>query len=57
MQDAYAPKQNLLLAAVPTNDTQVRTELRKLGEPISLFGNGHAGRRAGLIAPRSDQNE
>ena len=53
MQDACAPKQNLPLAAVPASDTQVRTELRKLGA-ISLFGNGHAGRCAGLIALRSD---
>ena len=31
--------------AVPTDDTRVRSRLRELGEPITLFGEGPAERR------------
>ena len=31
--------------AVPTDDKKVRTSLRQLGEPITLFGEGPAERR------------
>ena len=42
-------------AAVPTNDEQVRLELRRIGEPITLFGEDRADRRARLIALRTAQ--
>jgi U4/U6 small nuclear ribonucleoprotein PRP4 len=35
--------------AVPTNDAQVRASLRRLGEPITLFGEDASDRRARLI--------
>ncbi|MCJ1446011.1 MAG: hypothetical protein MMC23_006516 [Stictis urceolatum] len=35
--------------AIPTNDAQVRVNLRKLGEPITLFGEDAADRRLRLI--------
>lgn len=44
---------------VPTNDADVRSELRKLGEPVTCFGEGKPERRARLIrlleaAPHTD---
>ena len=51
---AAAPNgQAAKFAAVPTNDDQVRVELRKLGEPITLFGEDRADRRGRLIQLRS----
>ncbi|EEQ36652.1 hypothetical protein CLUG_00775 [Clavispora lusitaniae ATCC 42720] len=34
---------------IPTDDQEVRSELRKLGEPITLFGEGKAERRERLV--------
>jgi U4/U6 small nuclear ribonucleoprotein PRP4 len=55
-QDGKANKSSSYFAAVPTNDDQVRTELRKLGEPITLFGEDKADRRGRLIKLRSGED-
>lgn len=40
---------------VPTNDSKVRVELRKLGEPITLFGEDDADRRQRLLRLLGEQ--
>jgi hypothetical protein len=41
----YETKQRARSIIVPTAVEDVKTELRKLGEPITLFGEDHADRR------------
>lgn len=43
--------------AVPTDDTRVRTRLRELGEPITLFGEGPGDRRDRLRELLTDLSE
>ena len=41
----FSHKRRLAATAVPTDDGKVRAELRKMGEPITLFGEGPGDRR------------
>ncbi|KAL5001579.1 WD40-repeat-containing domain protein [Aspergillus recurvatus] len=41
----FERKRRAAAMAVPTDDARVRTRLRELGEPITLFGEGPADRR------------
>lgn len=50
-------KKRLASTQVPTDDTQVRTRLRSLNEPITLFGEGKAERRDRLRELLTDAQE
>ncbi|KAL9610128.1 MAG: hypothetical protein Q9167_005148 [Letrouitia subvulpina] len=41
----FSHKRRLAATAVPTDDGKVKAELRKMGEPITLFGEGPGDRR------------
>ncbi|KAI9769635.1 MAG: hypothetical protein M1840_003872 [Geoglossum simile] len=41
----FSRRRRAAAIAVPTDDSRVRTRLRELGEPITLFGEGPADRR------------
>lgn len=55
VNDPHLNSQKLEQNSVPTNDGKVRLELRRLGEPITLFGEKDADRRDRLLRLVSEQ--
>ncbi|KAI9667012.1 MAG: hypothetical protein M1829_005619 [Trizodia sp. TS-e1964] len=53
----FSRKRRAAAIAVPTDDGRVRTRLRELGEPITLFGEGPADRRDRLRELLTDRAE
>ncbi|KAJ5366971.1 hypothetical protein N7541_000912 [Penicillium brevicompactum] len=53
----FERKRRAAAMVVPTDDTKVRTRLRELGEPITLFGEGPSERRDRLRELLTDMTE
>lgn len=56
MSNLPASIQTIIKAKVPTLDADVRLELRKLGEPVTYFGEDNADRRNRLISLLADRD-